>query len=498
MQFAHAEQNLSPADTIGLASPETELVPATSPEATSEPQPLILDSSEALSENFLEAPPSIDLWQRIRSGFAMPELDSQLIARHEQWYSSRPEYMARMSERSQRYLFYIIEEVEKRGMPSEIALLPMIESAFNPGAFSVSKASGIWQFIPSTGKNFGLHQNWWYDGRRDIMSATNSALDYLEKLHAQFGDWELALAAYNWGEGAVARAQMRNRKQGKPTNYASLKLPPETQNYVPKLLAIKNIINDPARFGLKLPDIANQPYFVAVSLPPRLDVKMAAELANVSLEEFIALNPGHNRPLMLQESSQFILLPADKVETFQTNLENTDQPLSTWQTYKTKKGERFDQVAPRFGLSVDKLRKINGLSLRARVSNGQTLLVPRNNEDNENIDFSVFNYQQSSPEESALPIKHTVRKGENLVSIARHYHVTLAQLKQWNVGLQKIVVGQRITVVKTAHSPHRLVKNTNRAARLAKVNKRRNINIARHQKTSHSSPKKKVRVASTR
>ena len=179
----------------------------------------------------------------------MRDLDSKLVAKHEKWYASRPDYVERMIDRARRYLFYITEEVERRGMPSEIALLPMIESAFNPGAYSVSRASGIWQFIPSTGKKFGMEQNWWYDGRRDIISATNGALDYLQTLHDMFGDWELALAAYNCGEGAVKRAQAHNRKRGLPVNYASLKLPKETRNYVPKLLAIKNIVADPASFS---------------------------------------------------------------------------------------------------------------------------------------------------------------------------------------------------------------------------------------------------------
>ena len=175
----------------------------------------------------------------------MRQLDSKLIANHEKWYAGRPDYVERMTDRAQRYLFYIVGEVERRGMPSEIALLPMIESAFNPGAYSTGHASGIWQFIPSTGKNFGMQQNWWYDGRRDVISATNGALDYLQKLHGMFGDWELALAAYNCGENAVLRAQAHNRKLGLPTRYTSLKLPKETRNYVPKLLAIKNIIADP-------------------------------------------------------------------------------------------------------------------------------------------------------------------------------------------------------------------------------------------------------------
>lgn len=331
-----------------------------------------------------------DLWQRMRNGFALSELDNPLIAKHEQWYANRPDYVARMTERAGRYLYFILEEVEKRGMPTEVALLPMIESAYNPSAYSIANASGIWQFIPSTGKDYGMKQNWWYDGRRDIVSATRGALDYLQKLHVQFGDWQLALAAYNWGEGAVQRAQDRNRARGLPTDYASLSMPEETRNYIPKLLAVKNIIASPWNYGLTLQSVPNQPYFTAVTTTEHMDVKVAAELANISMSEFIALNPAHNRPVMLQHSSNTILLPVDKVDDFLSNLEHYNQPLVSWQGYQTRKGERLDKLAPRFGLTVEKLISINGLSARAKTSSGQTLLVPMRGGDAD-YEFEAFN-----------------------------------------------------------------------------------------------------------
>ncbi len=393
-----------------------------------------------------------DLWTRIRNGFAMRDLDSPLVARHEKWYASRPDYVARMTERARRYLYHITVEVERRGMPSEIALLPMIESAFNPEAYSRSRASGIWQFIPSTGKNFGLQQNWWYDGRRDVISATNGALDYLQKLHDMFGDWELALAAYNWGEGAVQRAQARNRKRGLPVNYTSLKMPRETRSYVPKLLAVKNIVANPASFGLVLENIPNEPYFAAVSTARHIDVKLAAELADISMEEFAALNPAHNRPVILQDNSDLILLPVGAVETFRANLENYDKPLVSWQAYQPRKGERLDLLAPRFGLSVETLKSVNGLSGRAKVSTGQTLLVPVNGEESEaGEEFEAFNMHLSPTGDSA--IRHIVRKGDTLGGLARRYHVSVASLKQWNKGSLKILrVGQAVTVMQAA--PH--------------------------------------------
>lgn len=388
-----------------------------------------------------------DLWSRIRNGFAMRELDSKLVAKHEKWYANHPDYVDRMTDRARRYLFYITEEVERRGMPTEIALLPMVESAFNPGAYSVSRASGIWQFIPSTGKKFGMEQNWWYDGRRDVINATNGALDYLQKLHDMFGDWQLALAAYNCGEGAVQRAQAHNRKRGLPVDYASLKLLKETRNYVPKLMAIKNIIADPARFTLSLPDIRNEPYFAAVATSNHMDVKLAAQLADISEEEFIALNPAHNRPVILQENTDLILLPIEKMDTFTANLENYDKPLVSWQSYQPKKGERLDKLAPRFGLSVENLKLVNGISRHGNISTGQTLLVPINGEESETA-FEAFNMHLADDHGRAT--RHKVRRGETLSHIARRYHVSVARLRQWNGPLKIIRAGQIIAVAQPA------------------------------------------------
>lgn len=385
-----------------------------------------------------------DLWPRIRSGFALRKLHTPLVAKQEKWYADHPDYFARMTNRARRYLYYITEEVERRGMPSEIALLPMIESAFNPSAYSRSRASGIWQFMPSTGKKFGMQQNWWYDGRRDVISATKGALDFLQKLHNRFGDWNLALAAYNCGEGAVRRAQAHNRKRGLPINYASLKLQRETRNYVPKLLAIKNIIANPAKFSLVLQNIPNEPYFVAIATPKHIDVKLVAQLADISEEEFAALNPAHNRPVILQNSNDLILLPIDKIATFQANLERYDKPLVSWQSYKPKKGERLDKLAPRFGLSLENLKSVNGLTARANISTGQTLLVPLNGEKSES-EFEVFN-MHLAPTDSRTETKHIVRRGETLGSLARRYHVSIAKLEQWNGPLNTIRIGQTIVI----------------------------------------------------
>ena len=415
----------------------------------------------------------IDVWHRIRNGFAMREQDSKQIARFENWYAARPEYMERMTDRARRYLYHIVEEVEKRGMPMEIALLPMIESAFHPVAVSSARASGIWQFMPATGKNFGMQQNWWYDGRLNVLSSTKGALDYLEKLHKQFGEWDLALAAYNAGENRVMRAQARNRKLKLPTNYASLKLPKETRQYVPKLMAVKNIINYPESFGLVLTDIPNEPYFSEVITTGHIDVKLAAEMAGISLEEFAALNPAHNRPVILQKQNDVLLLPVENVNIFHANLKGLNQPLVSWQACPTKKGEELDDIATRYGITTEKLRSVNGIHRSVKASNGQTLLVPLNGELAEN-EFTAFNTNLPPTDNSLInAIRHTVRKGDTLSGIARRYRVKLSSLQSWNRGVRIIRPGQHILVAQPMHAKAVTKSNRNikRVANTKKITK---------------------------
>jgi len=351
------------------------------------PDPLLaiphpFDSTETAQTTESEAAPAISLWERVRKGFVMAPLNSPHVQEWERWYSSRPEYVARMIERSSRYLHHIVEEVERRKMPAEIALLPMIESAYNPVAYSSAHASGIWQFIPSTGRHYGLQQNWWYDGRRDIIAATNAALDYLEKLYGMFGDWELALASYNWGEGAVGRAVARNKARGVPANYENLTMPAETRHYIPKLLAVKNIIADPARFGLQIADIPNQPYFGTVALSHHMDIQLAAKLADMPMDEFRFLNPAHNKLVIKADEAETIILPTDRIPVFLANLanhNNLNKPLVSWQAHVLKPGERLETVAARHGLTVARLKEINGITpanARNKVAAGRPLLVP--------------------------------------------------------------------------------------------------------------------------
>ncbi len=319
--------------------------------------------------------PPTDLWVRVRNGFAMPNLYDSLVQHYQNWYEARPEALRRMVERSRPYLHFIVEEIEARGLPTELALLPMVESSFNPMAYSRSHASGLWQFIPATGKRFNLEQNWWQDQRRDILASTGAALDYLQTIYELNGDWHLALASYNWGEGAVKRAVEKNALRGQSTDYASLNMPQETRHYVPKLQALKNIFSNPVLMAqLRIPPIHNRPYLARIEVSSPVDVKTAARLAEMPINEFVALNPSHNRPVIKSDTA--LVLPAEKLEIFQSNLESSNQPLSDWQAYTLRPGDKLDKLAPRFGIKLSDLKRVNGLSGKVSPGTGMTLLVP--------------------------------------------------------------------------------------------------------------------------
>jgi peptidoglycan lytic transglycosylase D len=390
-------------------------------------------------------PPVGDLWERIVAGYEIPDLDGPLVEKWEQWYASRPEYMARMVERSRRYLYHIVSEVTARHLPTEIALLPMIESAYNPIAMSTSRASGIWQFIPSTGKHYGLTQNFWVDSRRDVLAATDKALTYLIKLHDDFGDWQLALAGYNWGEGNVARALAHNKAKGLGADYASLAMPAETRNYLPKLQAVKNIVRDPEKYGLALADIPDAPFFTVVKTSRKMDTKRAAELAELSLEDFLALNPQHNRPVIAGADEQSILLPIDNAEIFAAKLQLTQQPLVSWQAYRLKPNETLPQVATKYAMSIETLRAVNGIGAKSRVPVGHTLLVPSQRPSNEaavTLSEAVF-----TTVPAGRTFYYTAKRGDTLQHVAVRYGVTAQELKTWN-GLSQdmLAAGQKLRV----------------------------------------------------
>ncbi|MEO8755352.1 MAG: transglycosylase SLT domain-containing protein [Casimicrobiaceae bacterium] len=446
MQVAAAAPAIPPAPVVlpPPAPKEPELFPAAAG-ADLEPLP----------------PPVGDLWERIVAGYEIPDIEGPLVEKWEQWYSSRPDYMARMVERSRRYLYHIVTEVTARRMPTEIALLPMVESAFNPIAMSTSRASGIWQFIPSTGKHYGLTQNFWVDSRRDVLAATDKALTYLTKLHDDFDDWQLALAGYNWGEGNVGKALAKNKAKGAPLDYVSLAMPAETANYLPKLQAVKNIVRDPEKYGLALADIPDAPFFTVVKTSRKMDTKRAAEFAELSLEDFLALNPQHNRPVIAGADEQSILLPIDNAEIFAAKLELTNQPLVSWQAYRMKANETLPQVAARYAMSVETLRAVNGINAKSRVPVGHTLLVPSqpSNEAAATLSQAVF-----TTVPAGRTFYYTAARGDTLQRIAVRYGVTVPELKAWN-GFTRdtLAAGQKLRVTSDVVPVARAGGSTKRA-----------------------------------
>ncbi|WP_340523455.1 transglycosylase SLT domain-containing protein, partial [Cupriavidus necator] len=395
--------------------------------------------------------PSNDIWDRIRRGFAMQDLEGTLVDDRTQWYAQRPEYMERMVGRSSRYLYHIVEELERRKMPTELALLPFVESAFNPQAQSTAKAAGMWQFIPSTGKSYNLKQNMFRDERRDVLASTDAALDYLARLYDMFGDWHLALAAYNWGEGAVSRAIARNQARGLPTDYASLPMPNETRYYVPKLQAVKNIIANPAAYGVKLPEIPDHPYFVTVTTSRDIDVNLAAKLADMSVEEFKALNPSFNRPVILGASNPQILLPFDNAERFQYNLNTYRGGLSSWSAVTVDSRERVEALAARLNVDADTLREINSIPRGMRLKAGSTVMIPRSGRHDQDISATLADSAMLAMEPDLPDARRVVvRAGrrDTVASVARRYGVSAGQVQSWNkLSGTKLVAGQSLVLM---------------------------------------------------
>ena len=393
-------------------------------------------SSTNKSQNFQSIKAEINLWQRIYSRFDIKDENNSRSKKYEKWYSARPEYIERMMDRSQKYLFYVVGEVEKRGMPSEIALLPMIESAYNPIANSRSKAVGIWQFIPSTGRLYGLKQDWWQDKRRNVVDATNAALDYLQKLHALFGTWDLALAAYNAGEGTVSRAIAKNKAKGLPTDYANLKLPAETKDYVPKLQAIKNIVSNPSQYGLYIDPIPNKPYFTYVEAPAVIDADLAANLAEISYDEFLLLNSEHRRPLIrTNEKTQKFILPINAADTFVKNLSQNEKPLVSWNIYQPKRNEKIKSIANKFDMEESDLIKANDLNPQKLIKPSSIILVAKKEgtETNAHQDIDESKIQKDSKTEiSVSPNKYKVKPGDTLTKIAKKYGISVNELKDIN------------------------------------------------------------------
>ena len=438
-------------------APEPIAVPPPPPPVVVAPEPPKVEKPKPVPEVVVAKPPTKpaapkppaevgDLWERIRKGFAITDLEGKLVKQKTAQYAASPEYLGRIIGRSKLYLFHIVGEIERRGLPTELALLPMVESAFNPMAYSRAHASGLWQFIPGTGRRFELEQNSWYDGRRDIVDSTNAALDYLTKLYEMHGDWHLALASYNWGENAVKRAVNRNKAQKKKTDYASLRMPKETRHYIPKLQALENIIADPQAYGVDLDAIPDQPYFTAITDAPDIDVHLAARLAEMPVSEFIQLNPGFSRPLIRASASRRIILPADKVAAFYDNLDDYDGgALVSWQVYVPKNGEKLEAIAKRFEITVAELRRVNGIPNNS-TRLPKELVVPLNGDARATLADLPLMYAPPIPSYGQARAVHVVKKGDTLSSIAARYRVSVAALKGWNQNTKLLQIGQKIYI----------------------------------------------------
>jgi peptidoglycan lytic transglycosylase D len=428
---ATAPSPLEPPQAATSAVPSAPSAPAVIPGGPLAP----IAAAEANSRAVAQLQPPADLWERIRHGFKMKNLDSDLVHQQEQWYVSRPDYIQRMTERSRKYLFHIVEELERRDMPTELALLPFIESAFNPQAVSSARAAGMWQFMPSTGQYFELKQNVFRDDRRDVLASTRAALDYLQKLYGMFGDWHLALAAYNWGEGNVARAIARNQRAGLGTGYLDLNMPAETRMYVPKLQAVKNIVNTPENFHTELPLIENHPYFQGVDVARDIDVELAARLADISVEDFKALNPSVKRPVILAAGTPQILLPWDNATVFKRNYEAySEGQYASWTAWSAPSTMSVAEAARRVGMNESDLRHVNAIPPRMLIKAGSVLIVPRSAKVQDDVASHVADNGQLSLAPERVTRKTTVKAGkhDSVASVARRYRLDVSQVAHWN------------------------------------------------------------------
>ncbi len=424
-----------------------------------------LDNPEQQSD---ESEQEQDLWNRLRQGFALDhEVDNERVRDQLNWYASHPKYIERVVDRGSRYLHYILNETEKRGLPTEFALLPVVESAFDPFAYSHGRAAGIWQFIPSTGKYFGLTQSWWHDDRRDIVAATDAALRYLERLTERFdGDYTLALAAYNSGGGTVSSAMRRNRKANRPTDFWSLNLPRETRHYVPKLIALAKIFDKPEEYGVTLPPLEDAPYFEVVETGSQLDLAQAAELSGVDIDEIYLLNPSYNRWATNPDGPHRLLVPVDNAEKFRTALANfpVDQRVS-WQNYSVRSGDSLITIARKFNTTTSVIQQVNKLNSDL-IRIGQNLLIPSASRGSDAYALSASQRLERKQERKrdGNRVQYTVRRGDTFWDIAREHRVSVREVAAWN-GMapgDPLIPGKQLVIWSKTSQPTVLASNSAR------------------------------------
>ena len=392
-----------------------------------------------------------DLLRMLRYGFSIEPVMNNRVQAELNWFVRNPKYLERVFNRAQRYLPHIVGELEARELPLELALLPIVESAFDPFAYSHGRAAGLWQMIPGTARRFGIAQNWWYDGRRDVIDSTRAALDYLEYLHElQDGDWLNAIASYNSGEGNVLKAKRRNAARSRPTDFWNLSLSRETSAYVPRLLALVEIVRDPNKFGVTLPDVVNEPQFVVADVEAQIDLALAAELAGMELDALSSYNAGNNRWATDPAGPHRLILPVDVAEDFTAALAKV--PVAErlrWQRHKVRNGEAISQIAEDYNVTVSTIRSANNLrgnTIRA----GAYLMIPVATK-------PLSAYSQSADERrnrkqntvrSGNRVEHVVSSGESFWTISRKYGVNMNQLAAWNGTAPRdtLSIGQKLVV----------------------------------------------------
>jgi len=476
------------------ATPVPEVATHSFPATATAAQQANREDAEAARLEELQAPqpPPVgpeqyaDLFDRIRAGFKLDDVDEREIDVQLAWYASHPQYLDRVWERSERFIYHIITEIEARDMPLEIALLPVVESAYEPFAYSRSRASGLWQFIPGTGKRFGLTQDWWYDGRRDVLESTRAALDYLEFLHDEFdGDWLLAIAAYNSGELNVHRAIDRNVNAGLPTDFWHLKLPRETEAYVPKLLAMKRLVKAPEDYGVEFEPIANEPYFARIDTGGQIELAVAADLAGIGLEELTNLNPAFNRWATDPQGPNYMLVPVETAETFETGLAQlTPAERVRTANYRVRAGDTLASVARRNGTTAAAVREMNDLK-SDKLGPGQDLSVPATGVA---MPVKVVRAAALVDGRTLRTTVHVVRRGETLWGIAQRHGVNVSTLAAWNYMSpgatlapgRKLVVrsGSVVARVETGTGLQRLTYTVRRGDTLSQISRQFRVTVA--------------------
>jgi membrane-bound lytic murein transglycosylase D len=411
----------------------------------------LAEDTAAADADAVAAKAPINIWDRIRAGFALPDVDNSRVDRELDWYARHQEYLDRVVERAQPYMHYIVDELQANNIPLEIALLPIVESAFQPFAYSHGRASGIWQFIPSTGRRYGLKQNWWYDGRRDVVASTQAAIKLLTTLRDEFnGDWLLALAAYNSGGGNVEKAIRKNKRRHKPTDFFSLDLPPETRYYVPKLLALKKLINNPYMYNVQLARIDDVPYFERIKLDSQIDLALAADMADMDLDDLYELNPAYNRWATSPDGPNYLLIPLDNADEFKHNLaEYPADKRIKWVRHQIRRGETISTIAMSYHTSIDVIKRVNHMHnnhLRA----GHDLMIPVASQQLSSYTLSASQRKRSTQNtpRGGTKIMHIVQVGDTLWDLAQQHRIGVRQLAKWNgmAPRDPLVPGQNIVI----------------------------------------------------